>query len=76
MPTKICAHVMKTPMTRYNYRIYHKNRNCMHVLGVGRGLVADRCFYAIYMNYLRYFFELFMQKKQNRNLWHAFHAEG
>jgi hypothetical protein len=36
----------------------------MHVLGVGRGLVTDRCFYAIYMNYLRYFFELFMQKNR------------
>jgi hypothetical protein len=41
------------------------------------GLVAGRGFYAIFMNYLRYFREVFMlcaQKKQNRNLWPVSHA--
>jgi hypothetical protein len=30
MSSKICAHAMETPTICHNYRIYHKNRICMH----------------------------------------------
>jgi hypothetical protein len=30
MSSKICAHAMKTPTICHDYRIYHKNRICMH----------------------------------------------
>lgn len=64
--SKIFAHVMETPTVCRNYRIYHKNRTCMHVsarLHVVQWM--GRVFYAISMNYLRYFrevFKLFVQK--------------
>jgi hypothetical protein len=41
--------------------------------------VTGRGFYAIYINYLRYFYKLFMlfaRKNQNRNLWHPSHEGG
>jgi hypothetical protein len=41
--------------------------------------MAGRGFYAIYIKYLHYFYELFMlfaRKNQNRNLWHLSHTWG
>jgi hypothetical protein len=57
---KICVHAMETSTTCHNYRINHKTRNYMHVRGVGCGPVADWGFYAIFINHLCYFYELFM----------------
>jgi hypothetical protein len=56
MSSKICVHAMKTPTICHNFWIYHKNKISMHAaVHVHVDVV-----YAISMNYLRYFCELFL----------------
>jgi hypothetical protein len=65
-------------MIYHDYQIYQKIVCACMCLHVCTGLVVGRGFYAISMNYLRYFCELFMlfMQKQNHNLWCASHVGG
>jgi hypothetical protein len=69
---------MKTHMICHDYHIYQKIVCACMRLHVCTGLVVGRGFYAISMNYLRYFYKLFMlfMQKQNHNLWCACHTGG
>jgi hypothetical protein len=65
--SEICVHAMETFTIYHNYRIYHNNRSAFMHVRVCTGPVVGRCFYAISMNYLRYFCELFMLVAQKKN---------
>jgi hypothetical protein len=62
MSSKICVDAMKTPTICHNYRIYHKNRICMHapahvhvIQWLGRVFMLSlRTIYTISVDYLRY----------------------
>jgi hypothetical protein len=60
MPTKIITHAMKTHTIYHDFWIYHKNRSLMHASARGTWFNGWPGFYAISMNYLRYFYELSM----------------
>jgi hypothetical protein len=76
MSSKICAHVMETPTICHNYHICHKIGFACIRLRVWTWSLSRRGFYAIIMNYLRYFCERFTQfaQKKNCNLWLASHT--
>jgi hypothetical protein len=75
MSSNICAHAIET--TSHNYRIYHKNRICMHAPAHVHGSSG----WARFLCHLYKLFMLFMwiiyaicAEKQNHNLWYASHA--